>query len=895
MSGGIDVFDADGTKINHFDGGFSLNDGLAAGDLNNDGTDEIITAGDVGGVIEVFDRFGNQLSSFGGLGSFDRAFSTGGKLAAADIDGDGKEEILAAIILHGQVFAYDMAGNRLAAFDVGYTSSDGFAAESAPFSPPDTTAPTISNKSANPTAFSPNGDGIKDRTMISFDITEDASFPVSWSITIVTKTGGTCSASSVKTFNGSTNANGMVSVEWDGTNDTGPATVVADGTYCTQISAGDSANNPSQTSIVEIGVDTTPPGNYQLLINNPKFISGGNTYVKSGTQLQVTAHDNSGSSGIDSCTLQIDGGAASPYTLDGGFFLPARDGPHTLTVTCTDAAGNSSMFSQTGIVDDTAPALSKTIGNPKFVSGPNTYVKSTTPLNVSVTETGSGLSGCSFSGALSGSYTPRTNFFLSTPDGSKTFTLTCSDNLGNSSPLTETDIVDNTAPGSYAKTVGTPKFVSGPNTYVKSTTPLSVTGNDASGSGVASCTKSGNVQSAGAYTLGANLFLAMPDGAKNWTVGCQDQLGNSSSFNSATEIVDDTGPMVTVIAPNGAEVIFVPNTIAITWSCTDAGSGVAANSVKLEYSTNGGTNGTLIASNQSNTGSYSWSVPGTLDNSQMRIRVSCTDNVTNVGSDVSNNNFTATIVPSITEEDVNLTTGSTTSYQAGDQIQYTVTLTNRSATIALNDRPGPEFTDRINDLILIPNTGATASSGTISYDSTTRTYSWNGTIPPSGVVTLQFSVRIPPGLTGTGTQRFCNQGTFMTDFNLDGTLETTLLTSDPSPLSGAGTQTCSDVTLRSGGILSFHMTGLEVLWLPTQRAVRFAALGEGIQKINVQIFSLTGQRVYTSGWVQNGLEWMLQSMTDQPIANGLYLYVMNVRGEDGKIVRSAVKKIAVFR
>ena len=258
--------------------------------------------------------------------------------------------------------------------------------------------------------------------------------------------------------------------------------------------------------------------------------------------------------------------------------------------------------------------------------------------------------------------------------------------------------------------------------------------------------------------------------------------------------------------------------------------------------------------------------------------------------------------PSVTasKEASNATTGSLTSFTPGGTINYTVVLTNPGVQ-AQPDNAGDEFTDTIPISALIPNSGATASAGTISYDNATRTYSWNGSIPPGGSVTLSFSVRIPTGVTGT--QRFCNQGTALVDTDLNGSNETSVLTSDPTPLAGApGTQTCVDVTGRSDIFdrpcpprFCLQIGGIEAQWSVARRAIGFFVQGTGIKAINVQLFSLTGKRVYASGWMENGYKWRLQNLNGRPMANGVYLYIVTVRGYDGQSVQTQVKKIVINR
>jgi|GEM_PF-1749578 len=97
----------------------------------------------------------------------------------------------------------------------------------------------------------------------------------------------------------------------------------------------------------------------------------------------------------------------------------------------------------------------------------------------------------------------------------------------------------------------------------------------------------------------------------------------------------------------------------------------------------------------------------------------------------------------------------------------------------------------------------------------------------------------------------------------------------------------------SGSALPLRVTGLRVE--REARALRFRALGEGIEAIRVQIYDLQGREVYATQFVPGSqLVWRLQSTDGHPVANGVYLVVISVKGADA-IYRSAVQKIAVLR
>jgi uncharacterized repeat protein (TIGR01451 family) len=97
----------------------------------------------------------------------------------------------------------------------------------------------------------------------------------------------------------------------------------------------------------------------------------------------------------------------------------------------------------------------------------------------------------------------------------------------------------------------------------------------------------------------------------------------------------------------------------------------------------------------------------------------------------------------------------------------------------------------------------------------------------------------------------------------------------------------------SGSALPLRVTGLRVE--REARALRFRALGEGIEAIRVQIYDLQGREVYATQFVPGSqLVWRLQSTDGHTVANGVYLVVISVKGVDA-IYRSAVQKIAVLR
>lgn len=95
--------------------------------------------------------------------------------------------------------------------------------------------------------------------------------------------------------------------------------------------------------------------------------------------------------------------------------------------------------------------------------------------------------------------------------------------------------------------------------------------------------------------------------------------------------------LMEVTSPNGGEDLYSGTTIPITWTTTLTGG-----SVKIEYSTDGGSTYNIIAASAPNSGTYSWLVPA-MNSGICRIRVSGAPS--GVPSDVSDSNFTMHITP----------------------------------------------------------------------------------------------------------------------------------------------------------------------------------------------------------------------------------------------------------
>lgn len=78
-------------------------------------------------------------------------------------------------------------------------------------------------------------------------------------------------------------------------------------------------------------------------------------------------------------------------------------------------------------------------------------------------------------------------------------------------------------------------------------------------------------------------------------------------------------------------------------------------------------------------------------------------------------------------------------------------------------------------------------------------------------------------------------------------------------------------------------------------AVHFVVEGQGIEQIRVKIYNLAGREIYDSQFVVGReLTWRIENNVGLPVANGVYLYIVTIKGSH-EIERSRVRKLVVLR
>ena len=172
---------------------------------------------------------------------------------------------------------------------------------------------------------------------------------------------------------------------------------------------------------------------------------------------------------------------------------------------------------------------------------------------------------------------------------------------------------------------------------------------------------------------------------------------SSSDWDTFTYSLESivTFSSVSVQSPNGGEVWVVGETEDITWS------GVNVNDVKIELSTNNGTDWSTIIESTPNTGTYAWEVTAQDSSDECLIRI------TNVANgfvyDVSDNVFTIDIISNLGEEleaiptEFNLAQNYPNPFNPETTIKYVVPKTSL-VSIKVYDLTGQEVASLVNEV-----------------------------------------------------------------------------------------------------------------------------------------------------------------------------------------------------
>ncbi len=290
-------------------------------------------------------------------------------------------------------------------------------------------------------------------------------------------------------------------------------TTVTDGAHTIAIRASDASGNLGGDSTT-FTVDTMAPT--VTITTQPSSPTNDNTAT-----IVFTTSGNP-----TSTTCAIDGG--TPVACAGMFVTPPlAEGPHTIVVTVTDGAGNTSSAMAMFVVDTLAPTVTIT-------SGPTGLTNDSTPTFGFSTAGSPTVIECRFDTqafvACTSSFTPASAL----ADGMHTFEVRVRDGAGNQNAATRDFTVDASVP-TVTLTAQPLAISNDPNPRVTFTTtgsPTTTTCRLDAGTPV-TCTS-------------PHTFTAVADGSHTITVTVSDAAGNSSSATTNPFLIDTISPTVAI-------------------------------------------------------------------------------------------------------------------------------------------------------------------------------------------------------------------------------------------------------------------------------------------------------------------------------------------------------------
>lgn len=426
-----------------------------------------------------------------------------------------------------------------------------------------------------------------------------------------------------------------------------PAADLSDGTHTISATATDAAGNTSASGgETTVTIDTASPAKPTVKL------PGGNAVNNNKPALSGTAEANS------TVDIYVNGVIAGTATADASgnwnFTLPAAltDGAYDITVTSTDAAGNTSVASNmlTVAVDTEAPAQpgvqlatgsSPLNENQPALSG---MAEANSTVTIYVNGEVAGTATADASGSWS--YT----FPTALPDGNQSITATVTDAAGNTGPASEVLalVIDTQVPATPSAPV-----LSGSSNDHSNTSQPTFTGQAEANStiniyvdGVVVGTATADASGNWSYTLPA----ALADGQHTIAITATDAAGNTSAAGDPVTIIVDTA-----IPAAAAQPVLANEQNGRTNDNTPALSGTAEPDATITIYNNGEPIGTATADA---TGNWSFTPATALADGLNTITTTVTDAAGNTSPESEALSFTVDTrlpVPEITSSATSVT------------------------------------------------------------------------------------------------------------------------------------------------------------------------------------------------------------------------------------------------
>lgn len=329
---------------------------------------------------------------------------------------------------------------------------------------------------------------------------------------------------------------------------------------------------------------------------------------------------------------------AGAFTCSGGLFsipvtFTATDGTKAVSVSQTDSIFNTITVNRNFIKDSTAPVITITSPAANLHAQTGVTIQGACENGYAISVSGDLSNPSSAVTCSSGAYSYAVTFTAN--DATKNIVVTQTDAAGNIGTSNRDFIKDTDGPNAPVLTLLSSAISNSTSVSVGVTCDADF---DAVMFSTSSSTPSVSDPSWATCAATKALTASTGDGTKTFYAFAKDTAGNITEVpSSISMILDQTNPMLSLTSLNTSQVLKGGSTTNITWSATDTNFG--SNPISLSYSLNGGTSWTTIASAQTNSGTYSWTVPS-LNSSNFKVRVTATDAAGNTQTAASSGTFT---------------------------------------------------------------------------------------------------------------------------------------------------------------------------------------------------------------------------------------------------------------
>lgn len=581
-----------------------------------------------------------------------------------------------------------------------------------------------------------------------------------------------------------------------------------------------SGNTSSAPSTVSMVLDQTNP---TLSLSSPGTLAGG-----VATNIVYSAAD--ATAGLQSVILQ--------YAQDGTTFsllsdVTAGTSPYSwsvpsvnvttakLRLIVTDQAGNSSQVTSPAFtIDSIAPAVTITGPAANTPSQSTITLTGTCETGLAVDIAGTGTTAGSAT-CVSGTYSQAIS--LTGADGIKNIIVSQTDAAGHLTTVNRNFYKDNVAP-----TISLVAPAGGE--LLKAGDPFAITWSAADANFPANPIKiESSTNNGSSWTT--IIAATANSGSYNWTVPsfdtnqfkirvtATDSLQSTSS-ESSVFTVDAAPPVITLLNLTGGQTLKGNLAFTINWTpATD--SNLSTNPISLESSSNAGGTWTSIASGLANSGSYSWTLPGT-SGTQYRVRVKASDQLGQVGVSSSTSNFTIDATAPVLSL-TSMTGGQTIPNGSASSIQWSASdnlaLLSNPISIEVSTNAGSTWSTLVSGLANSGSYAWTPSAdgsqyrlrltATDSVGNTTQATSAANFTVSSGSPTLTQTTLSSPLVTQTGSAqtfggacelRAAIGGSTNITVKLEGVVQTTVACSGTSP---TGTWSYTTSAMMSDGTRNY--------------------------------------------------------------------------------------------